>query len=293
MTILVTGATGTVGRHVVAQLVQKGEQVRAVSRNPAKANLPEGVKVVAGDLNEPDTLQTALEGVRGLFLIISSDEVNATLRTQPKVIELAKQSGVQRVTVLVSYEEGPVEEALKNSGMEWTLVKPGEFMANILVDWRDSIRSEGVVREAFGDAPSARVHEGDIAAVAVAALTENGHHGQSYILTGPESLSRREAIQIISEGIGKDVQLDELTEEQARQNWRNQGYEEGDIDFLFLWAKIHPRSDIRSSPLWNKLQDGLPEHSRNGCLNIKMSFYEQKLNTRCLGSYQGILLSRG
>ncbi|MEK4439058.1 NAD(P)H-binding protein [Paenibacillus sp. FSL K6-2862] len=240
MTILVTGATGTVGRHVVAQLVQKGEQVRAVSRNPAKANLPEGVKVVAGDLNEPDTLQTALEGVRGLFLIISSDEVNATLRTQPKVIELAKQSGVQRVTVLVSYEEGPVEEALKNSGMEWTLVKPGEFMANILVDWRDSIRSEGVVREAFGDAPSARVHEGDIAAVAVAALTENGHHGQSYILTGPESLSRREAIQIISEGIGKDVQLDELTEEQARQNWRNQGYEEGDIDFFVLMGKNPP-----------------------------------------------------
>ena len=110
------------------------------------------------------------------------------------MIELAKQAGVKRVAVLVGYEEGPVEEALKNSGMEWTLVKPGEFMANILVDWRETIRSEGVVREVFGDALSARVHEADIAAVAVVALTENGHHGQSYILTGPESLSRREAV---------------------------------------------------------------------------------------------------
>ncbi|MFX3633943.1 MAG: hypothetical protein ACE3L7_26670 [Candidatus Pristimantibacillus sp.] len=79
-----------------------------------------------------------------------------------------------------------------------------------------------------------------IAAVAVAALTENGHHGQSYILTGPETLSRIEAVRTISEGIGKDIQFDELTEEQARQNWRDQGYEEGDIDFFVLMGKNPP-----------------------------------------------------
>ncbi|MDF2649411.1 MAG: NmrA family protein [Paenibacillus sp.] len=240
MTILVTGATGTVGRHVVEHLVQKGEQVRAVSRNPAKANLPKGVEVVAGDLNAPETLQTALQGVKGLFLITSSDELNASLQTEPKVIEMAELAGVERVTVLVGYEEGPVEEALKNSGMEWTLIKPGEFMANILMDWQESIRSESVVREPFGDAPSARVHEADIAAVSVVALTEKGHHRQSYILTGPESLSRREAVRTISEGIGKDIQFIELTEEQARQNWRDQGYEEGDIDFFVLMGKNPP-----------------------------------------------------
>jgi uncharacterized protein YbjT (DUF2867 family) len=240
MTILVTGATGTVGRHVVNQLVQKGERVRAVSRNPAKADLPKSVEVVAGDLNAPETLHAAFGGVNGMFLIVSSDEPDASLQTRPEVIRLAEDAGVKRVAVLVSYEEGPVEEALKHSGMEWTLVKPGEFMANIIADWRESIRSEGVVREAFGDAPSARVHEADIAAVSVAALLENGHHGQSYMLTGPESLSRIEAVRTISEGIGKDIQFEELTEAQARQNWRDQGYEEADIDFFVLMGKNPP-----------------------------------------------------
>ncbi|MBP1989752.1 SDR family NAD(P)-dependent oxidoreductase [Paenibacillus eucommiae] len=240
MTILVTGATGTVGRHVVDQLVEKGVEVRAISRNPAKANLPERVEIMEGDLNFPESLKAAFEGVKGMFLILSSDEPNATLQTQPKVIELAEKAGVRRVTVLVSYEEGPVEEALKNSGMEWTLVKPGEFMANILADWQESIRTEGVVREPFGDAPSARVHEADIAAVSVAALLEDGHHKQSYMLTGPESISRREAVRTISEGIGKVIHFDELTEDQARQNWRDQGYEEGDIDFFVLMVKNPP-----------------------------------------------------
>jgi uncharacterized protein YbjT (DUF2867 family) len=133
-----------------------------------------------------------------------------------------------------------VEEALKNSQMEWTLLKPGEFMANILVDWRDSIRSEGIVREPFGDAQSARVHEADIAAVAATALLEQGHHQQSYVLTGPESLTRREAVKVISEGIGKQIIFNEMTEQQARQKWREQGYGEEDIEFFVLMGKNPP-----------------------------------------------------
>lgn len=80
-----------------------------------------------------------------------------------------------------------------------------EFMANVLADWRETIRTEGVVREFFGDALSARVHEGDIAAVAVEALLGDGHHGRSYPLTGPAALTRREAVQAIASAIGKDI----------------------------------------------------------------------------------------
>lgn len=150
MTILVTGATGTVGRHVVDQLLKKGIKVRTISRNPEKADLPAGVEVVAGDLAIPESLEAALQGVTALHLLASS----YNFQTDPKVVEMAERAGVKRVSVLVSDTEGPVEEALANSGMEWTLLKPVEFMSNAIVDWQESIRLEGVVREPFGNALS-------------------------------------------------------------------------------------------------------------------------------------------
>lgn len=236
MTILVTGATGTVGRHVVDQLLKKGVKVRAISRNPEKADLPAGVEVVAGDLAIPESLEAALQGVTALHLIASS----YTFQTDPKVVEMAERAGVKRVSVLVSDTEGPVEEALANSGMEWTLLKPVEFMSNAIVDWQESIRLEGVVREPFGNALSAKVHEEDIASVSVVALLESGHHGQSYFLTGPEAITRIESVQIISKISGKEIRFEELTEEQARQNWRELGYEEGDIEFFVNMGKNPP-----------------------------------------------------
>lgn len=240
MTILVTGATGTVGRHVVNQLVQKGVQVRAVSRSPEKAGLPDGVEVVAGDLNVPETLRAACQGMTALYLILSSDNADAALQTDHQMIEIAREAGIQRVAVLMDYEGNPVQQAIIESGMEWTLLKPVEFMANALADWAESIRAEGVVRESFGHVLSARVHEGDIAAVAVEALLNAGHHSQSYYITGPEALSRIEAVRKISEAVGKDIRFEELSEEQARQRWKDQGYEEGDIEFFVQMGKNPP-----------------------------------------------------
>ncbi|GJM73344.1 hypothetical protein HMSSN036_55600 [Paenibacillus macerans] len=149
MTILVTGATGTVGQHVTDLLVKRGMSVRALTRNPgqAKAKLPEGVQIAAGDLMKPETLREAMQGVEAVFLITSSDEPEADLDTDPQVVALAEAAGVKRVVVLVGFAEGPVEAALQASSMQWTLVKPAEFMANVLADWRDMIRTEGVVRE--------------------------------------------------------------------------------------------------------------------------------------------------
>lgn len=239
MLILVTGATGTVGRHVVEQLVNKGIQVRAVSRNPLKAKLPKEVEVVQGDLNVPRTLENAFHGVDGMYLITSSDQPDVDLQTDAEIVELAEKYGVKRVSVLVGYE-GSVEEALKQSKLEWTLLKPNEFMANVLDDWRESIRKEQVVREPFGDALSARVHEADIATVAVASLLEDGHHGKSYHLTGPEVLSRVEAVQVISEGIGQKIRFIELTEEEAREKWKDVGYSDQDIEFFVQMGKNPP-----------------------------------------------------
>ncbi|WP_054707092.1 NAD(P)H-binding protein [Bacillus sp. JCM 19041] len=241
MIIVVAGATGTVGRHVVNQLVAKEVNVRALSRNPEKANLPESVKLVKGDLNKPETLAGLLDHADGLFLLSSSDEQNADLNTDPEVIKLAEEAGVKHVAVLVGYEEGAVEQKLKTSKMQWTLLKPGEFMANALLDWQDSIRNDGIVREPFGDARSSRIHEGDIAAVAVAALMEDGHHERSYLLTGKEALSRREAVQTISEVLGKPIAFKEMTEQEARLNWEAQGYGHEDIEFFVLMGKNPPK----------------------------------------------------
>lgn len=250
MTILVTGATGTVGQHVTELLVQRGASVRALTRNPerARAKLPEGVEIATGDLMKPETLEDVLQGVKAMFLIISSDEPNADLNTDPQMLALAEAAGVKRVVVLVGYEEGPVEEALRASGMQWTLVKPVEFMANVLADWRETIRTEGVVREFYGDALSARVHEGDIAAIAVEALLGDSHHGRSYPLTGPEALTRREAVRAIATAIGKDIAFVELTEEEARQKWRDQGYDEESVEFFVQMAKNPPENGYTVLP---------------------------------------------
>ncbi|GBF75679.1 hydroxylase [Paenibacillus sp. 598K] len=250
MTILVTGATGTVGQHVTELLVQRGALVRALTRNPerARAKLPEGVEIAMGDLMKPDTLEDALQGVKAMFLIVSSDEPNADLNTDPQVLALAEAAGVKRVVVLVGFEEGPVEEALRASAMEWTLVKPAEFMANVLTDWRETIRTEGVVREFYGDALSARVHEGDIAAIAVEALLGDSHHGRSYPLTGPEALTRREAVRAIAAAIGKDIPFVELTEEETRQRWRDEGYDEESVEFFVQIAKNPPEEGYTVLP---------------------------------------------
>lgn len=244
MTFLVTGATGTVGRHVTELLVQRGSSVRALTRNAerARTKLPQNVQIAAGDLMKPETLKEALDGIEAMFLIVSSDEPNADLNTDPQIVALAEAAGVKRVVVLVVYEEGPVEEALKGSSMQWTMVKPAEFMANVLADWRETIFKEGVVREFYGDAWSARVHEGDIAAVVVEALLSDSHHGRIYSLTGPEALTRRQAVHEIGTAIGKNIDFIELSEEEARQQWKDQGYDEESIEFFVQMAKNPPEA---------------------------------------------------
>lgn len=240
MTILVTGATGTVGRHVVDQLVMKGKQVRAVSRNPEKACLPEGVEVLAGDLMFPETLIPAFQGVTALYLITSSDQSDATLETSPQVVEMAEKAGVPRISLLTVYGDGPVEQAIKNSHLEWIFVQPVGFMANGIDDWQESIRKEGVVRMFGGKTRGTIIHEADIAAVFVETLLENGHHGNLYTVTGPEALSPIEQVEIISKSIGTEIVFEELTEEETRNEWKKAGHNEGSIDFMVQMSKNPP-----------------------------------------------------
>jgi uncharacterized protein YbjT (DUF2867 family) len=232
MTILVTGATGTVGRLVVDELLQVGQQVRALTRNPGKAGLPEGVEVVAGDLADPATLAGAFDGVTGVHFINFAGDDYAPLPDGAGLVELAVKAGVRRVTVLGGREDGELEQALAATDLEWTLLHPVEFMSNTLKWWAHTIKTEGVIKEPFGDRLSALVHERDIAAVAATVLAEGGHGGRTYVLTGPQAITLKEKVAILGEAVGKDVEFVELTVDQARDKWRGDGMGEQTIEFL-------------------------------------------------------------
>lgn len=235
MTVLVTGATGQVGRHVVAQLVAAGQRVRAMTRNPGAARLHPGAEVVRGDLLDPDSLADLLDGVDRMYLFPAPETVQ-------EVVDLAKRSGVRRVVVLSSgsvaagYDtdyQYPVEQAVEASGLEWTHLRPGEFMSNKLHVWGPSIRAERVVRYTNPDLPANPIHEADIAAVGVAALLEDGHAGQAYLMSGPEVLTQREQVRLIGEALGEPVRFEEVTPERGRQILRSYGgWAADNADFL-------------------------------------------------------------
>ncbi len=232
--ILVTGATGTVGCHVVDQLMQLGQPVRALTRNPEKANLPQGAQVVAGDLTNPETLWPALTNVTAMHLINFGGDDYAPLQTGNQIMAMAKQAGVQRVTLLLGSETGAFEQAIEASGLAWTHLQPVEFMAGLL-DWAESIRTEGVVRTGFVHRRSAMIHEADIGAVAATVLTQDSHAGKTYTVTGREVLTPTDMVCTISQVLGRDIRLIELSEAQAREQWRQTGFPDDVIEF-FVWA---------------------------------------------------------
>ncbi|GIH93731.1 SDR family oxidoreductase [Planobispora siamensis] len=222
MRILVTGATGFVGRNVVGGLLRAGAEVRALTRDPAAARLPGAAEVVGGDLTEPGSLAPVLEGVERMYLFPVEE-------TAEEVIGLAREAGVHRIvdlsaaSVTAGLHTNPVEQAVEESGAEWTHVRPCGFMANMLQIWAPSVRAERVVRYPFADEPMNLIHEADIADVAVAALLEDGHHGRAYTLTGPGTITVREQVRAIGEALGEEVRYEEVTRERARELMRAQG----------------------------------------------------------------------
>lgn len=236
MTTLVTGATGNTGRHVVAELVRRGEEVRALTRDPgaAVALLPPEAALVRGTHTDLATLDGALDGVDRLHLTATAGLVE----TGPELVRRAVAAGVRRITVLWGGYVGPVEQAVAESGVEWTRLEPQEFMSNALT-WADSIRAEGVVREPF-DLPSAVVHEGDIGAVAAAALLEEGHGGQAYTLTGPEALTTSQRIALLSGAVGAPIDLVRITPDQAIARLVAEGVSRADAEYVIGWHADPP-----------------------------------------------------
>ncbi|GAA3139942.1 NAD(P)H-binding protein [Planomonospora alba] len=241
MTVLVTGATGNVGRPLVEQLLAGGHKVRALTRNPATADLPAGAEVVAGNLSDSASLPEVFDGVTAAHLIGFGDGY-APLGNGAEIADIARRAGVRTVTVLKgSQDKEPLEEAVQAGGLRWTCLAPVEFMSNTL-EWAESIRAEGVVRDAFPGIRSAMVHDADIAAVAAAALTADGHGGRTYWLTGPQALTHPEKVRVIGEVLGREVRFVELSQDEMVARWRAEGYSDSDIAFFVMMRTDPPEA---------------------------------------------------
>ncbi len=225
--ILVTGATGTVGRQVVSQLLATEGRVGALTRDPASANLPDGVDIRRGDLTIPQTLDACLDGVDVVFLVWTADS-RAVSRAIEQIARYARQivflSSPHQTPHPLFQQPNPLaamhaelELSIQRSGLDWTFLRPGMFAANARSWWAPQIRAGDVVRWPYADAPTAPIHEADIAAVAVSALLDTRHKGADYVLSGPQSLTQREQVEIIGDVIGRQLHFEEISPEEARR----------------------------------------------------------------------------
>lgn len=223
MTILITGARGTVGGGVLRRLHAGGHPLRASSREPARLAVPGNVATVRLDLAAPDTFRPALDGVSRVFLYAEPGGVD-------EFAAAAAAAGVERIVLLSSAAalsptamDDPlgrhhvlVERALLRSTVPVTILRPDAFAGNAL-GWLPAIRAGGPVEQAYPDANVAPVHEDDIADVAALALTGDRLAGQAVTLTGPRSISLREQIHLLADRIGREVKVRELTRAEAEE----------------------------------------------------------------------------
>ena len=232
--ILVTGATGKTGRHLTGELVRRGAPVRALVRNPAaaKAVLGDKVQIVAGDLDRPDTLEAAMLHVELLYLLAPPSPRLAEV--EAGAIEAARRAGVRRIVKHSAIDAGSAarssiarmhatsERMLAASGLDHTILRGSMFMQNFLL-FAESIAVDGEIRAPMRNGRCAFVDCADLAAVAAAVLTEAGHQGRTYLVTGPEALSAADAAARLSAALSRPIRYVDCPVQEATAILRGQG----------------------------------------------------------------------
>jgi (4-alkanoyl-5-oxo-2,5-dihydrofuran-3-yl)methyl phosphate reductase len=229
--ILVTGATGHVGRELVEQLLAAGVKVRVLTRDKQKAERFRGrTEVAVGDLEKPETVVAAMKGVAQLFLMSASHGPEQTANA----VDAAKKNGVRRVVNLSSIGASlsPMpemgrwhfvrEQLIKDSGLAWTFLRPGMFMSNAL-QWAATIKAEGNVYHPTGAGKYAPIDSADVAAVAAQALLRPGHEGKVYELTGVELLSAPEQVGILSAVLQRPIEYVDVSPDDSAEKMRRAG----------------------------------------------------------------------
>lgn len=223
--ILVTGATGNNGRELIKGLSTAGAAVRGMVRNPVAADKLTGVEFVAGDFDDPESVHRALDGVERAFLVTNSTE--RAEEQQLGCVRVARAAGLRHIVYLSQLHatknspvrflryHATVEEAIAASGIAFTNLRPNLYMQG-LFGFRSSIIREGRFFAPIGDARVSTVDVRDIAPVAAAALTQSGHDGKTYDITGPESLTHAEMASRLSEAVGRPIMFVDVPETTMR-----------------------------------------------------------------------------
>lgn len=235
-TILITGATGAIGTELTKRLSAQGIPFRAMVRSPKNAQALtqlESASIVKGDFDDPTTIAQALQGIDQAFLLTNSSEQAEA--QQLRFVAEARRAGVRHIvklSQLAASEDSPVrflryhaivEEAIRTSGMAFTFLRPNLFMQGFL-SFRESIASQGTFFAAIGDARISAIDIRDIAAVAATALTESGHEGNTYTLTGPQSLTHFEMAHELSTALGKRITFVDISPDAMREALQGAGF---------------------------------------------------------------------
>jgi uncharacterized protein YbjT (DUF2867 family) len=225
--ILVTGATGNAGRGVINGLLELGADARGVVRAGSEDDLPNGIEAATVDLNDPESLAGALEGVSAAFLLSGYEGIDQSLARMD-------DAGVERVALLSS-SAAPTgdldnavaryhilsERAVRESGLPWTILQPNSFMSNAF-RWLPQLENGDLVRGPFGEVAISTIDPDDLGAVAARALTTDEHEGQTYRLSGPEALRPAEQVAIMAKYTGRDLRFEAQTNDEARAEMEGQ-----------------------------------------------------------------------
>lgn len=236
--ILVTGASGNMGKQVVGQLLEKGVTIRIAMRNIEGIDdlKKQGVEAVSMDFDDKQSMEKALEGVDKAFSV--NPLIPGMIEASKSFINQAKEAGVKHIVrasglgadspqaITLGRWHREVEIALENSGLDYTFVRPNSFFQNYINFSSHTIKTENAFYLPHGDGRISYIDTFDIAAVVVAALTESGHEGKAYNLTGPQAVSNHEIAEHLSQATGRTINYVDIPEETSRQGMLNVGIPE-------------------------------------------------------------------
>lgn len=231
-TILVLGATGNVGSQVVQQLSGTGANVRAAVRSPGKADAlkRDGVALTEFDTNKPETIEAAFQGVDKAFFL--TPLVPNMIELSGSLVEAAKKAGVKHIVkssgmgaevepgITLTRWHRATEKTIEASGIAFTFVRPNGFMQNYANFNGKTIKTQNAFYLPMGDGKVSHIDARDIAAVAVAALTQDGHEGKAYAITGPQAISNQEIAEMISQVVGRTINYIDVPEDVARSEMK-------------------------------------------------------------------------